>query len=152
MLSSQGKTVLVMQTIQIISVIIAILMSPVSAASKATGVFFSTLFLGIGAYLTFKTINCMVYGECGTFAWIIVGVMLFFFVLAVVSSALGMASLKKWQTDALQSWGKGMAVITPPHIGGNKTPNAEVISAEKKPGNILPTVNTSSTSSPPVVK
>jgi hypothetical protein len=94
-LSNQAKTLLVIELIQILSAIIAILISPLSIMAKAGGILIALVVMGIGAFLVVKTINCMVVGDCTIFAWIIVGIMLIFITFAVLTSVFGYAALKE---------------------------------------------------------
>lgn len=90
MISSQAITVLIIEVVKIIAVIIAIAVSKeVSISAKLAGITSSIIVMGAGAYLLFKSVNCMVYGECGMYAWVIVGVMLVVFVIASVGSVVG---------------------------------------------------------------
>jgi hypothetical protein len=100
MISPQAVTVLIVEIIKIIAVIIAIALSKeVSASVKYTGMVSSVIVMGIGAWLLFKSVNCMVYGDCGMFAWILVGVMLVVFVIASVGSIVGIKHFTSLQAE-----------------------------------------------------
>jgi len=136
MISTQAKTILTIQTIQIAAVIIAILVSPVSASTKAISVLTSVFFMGIGAYLCFYAINCMVYGNCELFAWIVVGIFLLFFVIAVMGSILGVAAAKNYQAQLNADWTSGLNTISIPQYGAYAavaTPVASVPIAPSTP-------------------
>jgi hypothetical protein len=111
MISPQAKTLLVVQLIQMLAVLVAVLIAPVSMSAKAWSVVSILIFMGLGAWLTFYSINCMVYGSCDVFAWIIVGVVLVFFVLAVVSALIGVATSKTLQGQLTPIWNTGVPVI-----------------------------------------
>lgn len=100
MISPQAVTVLIVEIIKIIAVIIAIALSKeVSASVKYTGIVSSIIIMGLGAWLLFKSVNCMVYGDCGMFAWIVVGVMLVVFVIASVGSIVGIKHFTSLQEE-----------------------------------------------------
>jgi hypothetical protein len=121
--TNQGKTVLFMQIVQIIAIVVAIIIAPGAALTKTLGVLGVLVFMGIGAFLTFYGINCMVVGECNVFAWAIVGIMLIFFVFAVLASLVGYSSLKSFK-EQIESGKIGMAPII--HSDDGKTATATV--------------------------
>lgn len=112
-ISKQASTVLVVQLIQMVTILIAILVSPVSTSVKAWSVVSIIVFMGLGVFLIFYAINCMVYGNCNLFAWIIAGIILVFFVMAVLSSIVGIAAAKKYQNELNQMWAYSMSKLTP---------------------------------------
>lgn len=86
-LSSQAKTLLVIQIIQIVIVTAAILMAPITTTLyKVTSLVATLLVMVLSTWFYVKSVNCMVNGDCGTFAWIIVGTLLLLFVMSVVGS------------------------------------------------------------------
>lgn len=125
MISSQAKTVLIVQAIQIAAVVIAVVMSPLSAGAKALSIVSAVFFMGIGAWLTVYAVNCMIYGSCDVFAWVIVGIMLFFFVLAVLSSFLGASVMKKYNSDFNGMLSSGIKKVTPTQFGVAPTKGPE---------------------------
>lgn len=113
-ISNQARVVLMMQLVQIAIVVIAVLMAPLSPLAKTSGVLSTIVFMGIGAWLLFKSINCMVVGDCTSFAWIIVGVMLFFFTTAVIGSIVGSATMKNNPTQWVGGVLGGKPPVAPP--------------------------------------
>ena len=124
MISQQSKTVLIVQIIQIISVIIAVLASGITLSAKLYSILAVLFFMGIGTWLTFYSINCMVFGNCNLFAWIIVGAILVYFVLAVIASVLGISAAKKYQAQLTNLYSQNLKMITPTQIGTTFTPPA----------------------------
>jgi uncharacterized membrane protein YgaE (UPF0421/DUF939 family) len=85
-LSAPAYTILGLNIVQIIGVIIFLLMSKISPGWKTFWIFVCMISMGIGAVLMTGVINCMVYGNCTTFAWLIVGLFIVYFILALLSS------------------------------------------------------------------
>ena len=102
LVSNQAKAVLIIQIIQIVSAIAVILVSKAKASAKAFATVLSLVLMGIGAFATFMVINCMVYGDCGNLAWLIVGVMAIFIVLSVVGTLFGIVAVKQMNAQAPQ--------------------------------------------------
>ena len=110
--------------------------APRAASNKAISVLTSVFFMGIGAYLCFYAINCMVYGNCELFAWIVVGIFLLFFVIAVMGSILGVAAAKNYQAQLNADWTSGLNTISIPQYGAYAavaTPVASVPIAPSTP-------------------
>lgn len=119
MISPQAKTVLAVQVLQIVAVIVAVLVSKVSASAKAISVLSTVFFMGIGAYITFYAINCIVYGNCDLFAWLLVGIVIVFFAFAVIGSVLGVAAARQYQTQLNAAWASSMSSFAPQQIGSS---------------------------------
>ena len=85
-LSPPAYTILGLNIVQILGVIIFLLISSLSPGWKVVWIFASIVFMGIGAVLMTGVINCMVYGNCTTFAWLIVGLFIVYFIMALLSS------------------------------------------------------------------
>ena len=94
MISNQAKTVFVTKIIELIAVVIIIIMSKLPLGKKIGVVICTVTILGIGAILLTSVVNCMVYGNCASYAWMIAGVMIVSFVIAVVSSIVAYAKIK----------------------------------------------------------
>jgi hypothetical protein len=97
LVSSQGKVVLFIQIIQILAVIVALVLSPTTLPTKLVGILSAIFLMGIGTWLTFTSVNCMVFGDCNVFAWLIVGVLVVTFAFAFLGSIIGIAAVKKAQ-------------------------------------------------------
>jgi hypothetical protein len=141
-ISNQAKTALFMQITQIIAVIIVLLVSPATATAKAIGFFTALFFMGIGAYVTFYSINCMVVGQCNMFAWIVVGIMLVFFVFSVLATLFGMSAFKK-ANDQLNSAAQYSGAFVPQFP---VTPSVSVVTA---PAPVVPAVAPAATPAAP---
>lgn len=108
MVSNQGKVVLGIQAIQILTALIAIMILPTTALVKFFSAMSVLFFMGLGALVTFVSINCMVVGDCNLWAWAIVGFLLVSFVFAMVSSVGTFVLLKNKTMDEIKSlvpWG-----------------------------------------------
>lgn len=101
MISNQGKTVLAVQVVQILCALIAVSLLPTSILSKLVSILVVLVFMGIGAFLNFYSVNCMVVGECNVFAWIIVGCMLVSVVFATVAWITAKMFVKKAHVQQL---------------------------------------------------
>lgn len=85
-LSAPAYTILGLNVVQILGVVIFLMMSNLSPAWKVLWILVCIVSMGIGAVLMTGVINCMVYGNCTTFAWLIVGLFIVYFVIALLSS------------------------------------------------------------------
>ena len=141
--TNQGKTVLFMQVVQLIAVIILILMSAETVSTKAYSVVLALVFMGFGAWVTFYSINCMVLGSCNVFTWVVVGIMVVFFVFAVLATIFTYTAYKG-VTNQLQAL-SGQATS----FGSNFTQPivSSAVSSSYTPISTWPTAST-----PPVAK
>jgi hypothetical protein len=91
-LTNQAFTVLGLNVIQLLAVIVFILMSRMTNSMKIVWIVSAIISIGVGALLIIGVINCMVMGGCANFAWLIVGLLIVYFVIALVATiALSMS-------------------------------------------------------------
>jgi hypothetical protein len=87
MLSNQGLVVAALSGVQIATVASSIiLMKEVTLSSRIAALAVSLIVMGIGAFISVYSIDCMIKGQCNLFAWVLVGFMLLSFTMALVSS------------------------------------------------------------------
>jgi hypothetical protein len=84
-ISAQAYTVMGINIVQAISVIVFILMSTLDAPKKMVWVLSTIFIMAIGTVLITGVVNCMVYGDCASFAWLVVGLFLIYFIIAILS-------------------------------------------------------------------
>lgn len=85
MVSSQAKVVLAVEVVQILVTQILMLTSlHASLGVRLLGALTSLPFMALGAWLAFKSINCMVEGDCGTFAWVVVALSALFVLFGLI--------------------------------------------------------------------
>ena len=84
-ISAQAYTVMGINIAQAISVIVFILMSTLDAPKKMVWVLSTIFIMAIGTVLITGVVNCMVYGDCASFAWLVVGLFLIYFIIAILS-------------------------------------------------------------------
>lgn len=90
MVSDQAKVVLAIELVQIL-VWEIVLLTTINAnfGVRLLGALTSLPFMVLGAWLSFKSINCMVTGDCGTFAWVLVVLLALFVLFGVISLIVG---------------------------------------------------------------
>jgi hypothetical protein len=76
---------------------------PISVSDKLVIIFMILISLGVStAYLTYS-INCMVAGQCNTFAWVIAGFVIFGVVYALLSTTMTLIRGQQGFRQALAS-------------------------------------------------
>jgi hypothetical protein len=112
-LTNQAQTVVVLNIIQILSVIGFLLLTNMSGGWKLVWIMSSIIVMSIGALLAVGVINCMVIGECHSFAWLIVGLFIIYFMMAMVAAIA-------YRMNGFQSWLEPKSLLTDP-LGTRKT-------------------------------
>lgn len=96
-LTNQAWTMVGLNVVQILAVIWLLLLTNMSAGWKLVWIMSSIIVMSIGALLAVGVINCMIVGECHSFAWLIVGLFIIYFIMALVAAtAYNMNGFKSW--------------------------------------------------------